>query len=67
MPSGQKNVKCLLLEARDDLTGYVEARILPDRKAASVREFLQNNIFLRWGLPLSVVVDGGIEFKGEVK
>ena len=67
MPSVQSGKKCFLIEARDDLTGFVEASILPDKSSASVRRFLQNDIFLRWGLPLCIVVDGGSEFKGEVK
>lgn len=66
MPSEQEGKKCYLLEARDDLTGFVETKILPDGKAISVRRFLEYDIFLRWGLPLCVVVDGGSEFKKEV-
>ena len=66
MPSEQEGKKCFLLEARDDLTGFVEIKILPDRKAILVRRFLEYDIFLRWGLPLCVVVDGGSEFKKEV-
>jgi hypothetical protein len=66
MPSGQRGKKCYLLEARDDLTGYLEAEIVPDKSAKCVRRFLEIDIFLRWGLPLCVVVDGGSEFKGEV-
>jgi hypothetical protein len=65
MPSAQKGKKCFLLEARDDLTGFVEATILPDKSSASVRRFIVRSILLRWGLPLAVVVDGGSEFKKE--
>ncbi len=67
MPSAQRGKKVFLLEARDDLTGYVEAEILPNKGAAGVKRFIQDKILLRWGFPLAVVIDGGSEFKAEAK
>jgi hypothetical protein len=66
LPSGQMGKKNLLVEARCDLIGYPEADFLPNKGAAGVRDFIRRHIFLRWGLPLCVVVDGGSEFKAEV-
>lgn len=66
MPSDRMATKCYLLEARCDLSGYVEAGILPDKSAKHVKDFLLVNVLLRWGLPLEVLVDGGSEFKGEL-
>jgi transposase InsO family protein len=67
MPSSNKGKKCFLLEARDDLTGFVEAAILPDKSSLSVQRFIKQTLLLRWGFPLAVVVDGGSEFKGEAQ
>lgn len=67
MPSNSPGKKCFLLEARDDLTGFVEAEILPDKSSTSVRRFIQAKILLRWGFPLAIVIDGGSEFKREAR
>ena len=53
------------MEARDDLTGFVEAEILAAKTAAAAESFIKRHILLRWGIPYCVVVDGGSEFKGE--
>ena len=67
MPGGEKGKICFLLEARDDLTGYVEAAVLLRKTATVVEGFIRREIFLRWGYLMEVVVDGGSEFKGEAQ
>jgi hypothetical protein len=62
-PRGRKRP---LLEARDDLSSWVEARPANDTKSKTVAQFIYECIILRWGVPLEVVVDGGPEFRGEV-
>lgn len=54
-----------LVEARCDLTGWPEAMALRAANAKSIRRFFVDNILLKWGLPLKVVVDGGRENMGE--
>ena len=65
MPAELEGKKSYLLEARDDLTGFVEAEVLNRKTAAAVETFVKRNILLRWGYPQVVVVDGGSEFKKE--
>jgi hypothetical protein len=48
------------------LTGYLEAKVLPNAKATSIELFLRYIIFPRYGLPLIVVVNRGSKFKKEV-
>ena len=55
-----------LIEARDDLTNYLVARILSNTKSATVAHFFLNDIILQFGLPVEVLLDNGSELKGEV-
>ena len=55
-----------LIEARDDLTNFLVARILSNTKSATVAHFFLHEIILQYGLPVEVLVDGGSELKGEV-
>ena len=47
MPSSQRGKKTYLLEARDDLTGFVEAEILAAKTAAAAESFIKRHILLR--------------------
>lgn len=67
LPSQRNKRRIYCVEARDDLTGYPEACLSGDRTAAKVFDFIYENILSRWGWPLLVTIDGGSEFKGEVK
>ena len=55
-----------MVEARDDLTGYPEATIVTSTKSAPVAAFVRNQILLRWGWPMVVLVNGGSEFEGDL-
>ncbi len=56
-----------IIEAREELTHWPEARPLKEVKAAKVAEFIKECIITRFGVPLVIKVDGGPEFKAEVK
>ncbi|KAI7944119.1 hypothetical protein MJO28_011647 [Puccinia striiformis f. sp. tritici] len=56
-----------LLVARDDLSGWVEAVGLEKLTAVKVASWFQENWIHRYGLPGTVVVDGGGEFGKEVQ
>ena len=56
--------RTLLLEARDDLTGWLEATIVKSTKASETAQFIKW-LILRWGVPLKVTIDGGSEFQKE--
>ncbi|CAD7068778.1 unnamed protein product [Tilletia caries] len=55
-----------LVVARDDLSGWVEARALRHKSSRSVARFLVKDVFTRHGLPIQVTTDQGTEFKGVV-
>jgi hypothetical protein len=64
MPSDQG--KTYMVEARCDLTGFVEAQGLARANAKAIYNFLVRTIFTRYGVPGLVIVDGGSENKGVV-
>lgn len=49
--------------ARDDLSGWVEARPLANATATAVAKFLFQDILTRHGCPSVFVMDGGPENK----
>ncbi|CAD6955404.1 unnamed protein product [Tilletia caries] len=51
---------------RDDLSGWIEARALKRKTAPGAARFLDEDVFMRHGLPLQVTTDQGTEFKGVV-
>ncbi|KAE8239698.1 hypothetical protein A4X13_0g8112, partial [Tilletia indica] len=55
-----------LVVARDDLSGWVEARPLKRKTARGVARFLFECVLTRHGLPLQITTDQGTEFKGVV-
>jgi hypothetical protein len=66
MPNGVGGKRYMVV-ARDYLSGYVEARALPDNNSGQVSKFLEEVVFARWGLPIKLTVDGGPENKGLTK
>jgi hypothetical protein len=58
--------KQYLVVARDDMSGWVEARALSHKTAAAVASFIWEDIICRHGLFWRLVVDGGKENIGEV-
>jgi len=61
MPMNQG--KKYIIEARDDLSGWPEARALAKATAANVAKFIYEEILMRHSCPLKIVVDGGPENK----
>jgi hypothetical protein len=55
-----------LVLARDDLSGWVEARPLRKKEASGVARFLWEDIICRFGLYGKLIVDGGKENKSLV-
>ncbi|KAI7943699.1 hypothetical protein MJO28_011227 [Puccinia striiformis f. sp. tritici] len=55
-----------LLVARDNLSGWVEARPLVKLSAEKVGQFLEEEWFARFGCIRLVTVDGGSEFRGSL-
>ena len=59
--------KTFMVVARDDLSGWVEARALTNANADLVAQFLWEDVVCRHGIFGRLVVDGGSENKGLVK
>jgi hypothetical protein len=59
--------KRYIVIARDYLSGYVEARALPNNNSGQVSKFLEEVVFARWGLPIKLTVNRGPENKGLTK
>ena len=59
--------KTYLVVARDDLSGWVEARPLAKATAQAVAKFIWEDIVCRHGVFDKLIVDGGPENKGLVK
>ena len=58
--------KNYLVVAREDLSGWVEARALGSANSASVAKFLWEDVICRHGCFGRLVIDGGPENKGYV-
>ena len=50
-----------IVMARDDLSGYVEGRVLEAANSLNVARFLQEEVVCRHGVPKRIVLDGGAE------
>jgi hypothetical protein len=61
-----RNGKKYLVVARDDMSGWVEARALASKEAKGIADFIWQDIICRHGLFWKLVVDGGTENMGEV-
>ena len=55
-----------LVVAREDVSGWPEARAIRKANSRTVAELLEEDVFSRHGCPTSIVVDGGSENKGSV-
>ncbi|KAK4700157.1 hypothetical protein P7C70_g6095, partial [Phenoliferia sp. Uapishka_3] len=56
-----------LVSGRDNVNGWVEARIIKKAKARVVAAFMDEDVISRYGLFGVAVVDGGSEFRGVCK
>jgi transposase InsO family protein len=65
MPRGVGNFKYIVV-AREDVSGWPEARAIQKANSETVAKFLEEDVFSRHGCPLQLVVDGGPENKGIV-
>lgn len=54
----------MIVAARDDLTGFCEAKPLISQNADSLAEFLWSHIYCRYGCPQQVTTDNGSEVLG---
>lgn len=61
-PFIESGKKKLVIIARDYLTGWVEARAIPNKTKQQVVNFLISEIFTRHGVPREIVTDRGGEF-----
>jgi len=59
--------KNYLVVARDDLSGWVEARALLSANSAAIADFLWEDVVCRYGCFGRLVVDRGPKNKGWVK
>jgi transposase InsO family protein len=57
--------KTQIIAARDDLSGYIEARMVAKATARLVAAFLFEDIICRWGMIEVLTSDNGSEFVGE--
>jgi hypothetical protein len=55
-----------VIEARDDLTGYIKATIVTLIKLTLIAAFVRKQILLRWGWLIIVLINSGGEFKGSL-
>ena len=65
MPKGVGACKYLVV-AREDVSGWPEARAIRKANLQTVAKFLEEDVISRHGCPTSIVVDGGSENKGIV-
>ena len=65
MPKGVGACKYLVV-AREDVSGWPEARAIRKANSQTVAKFLEEDVFSRHGCPTSIVVDRGSENKGIV-
>lgn len=56
-----------IVDARDDLSGWLEARMLKSKKSQGVAKFLFEDIMCCYGCLISITTDGGSEFRGIFK
>ena len=53
--------------AREDMSGWLEARVICKANSQTVAKFLEEDVFSRHRCPTSIIVDGGAENKGIVE
>jgi hypothetical protein len=55
-----------IVDVRDDLTGWLEARMLARKSAELVADFLWQDVICRFGCIPQITTDNGTEFRGAV-
>ena len=63
MPLSEEGFGFLVI-ARDDLSGWIEARALVSANSMSVAKFIHEEVICRHGCPRSIVIDNGPENQG---
>ncbi|MCO5603370.1 hypothetical protein L7F22_057520 [Adiantum nelumboides] len=64
-PAYKSHAQCIIV-ATDYLTKWVEAKATTKNDAKTTAQFLYENIFTRYGLPIEIVSDRGTRFINEV-
>lgn len=59
--------KRFLVIARDYLSGWPEARALPNNRSKTIAKFIYEDILCRWSMARRIVVDGGPDFQKVVR
>jgi transposase InsO family protein len=59
----QNNKKKYVAVCMDAMTKYASAKILPNKRAATVAAALKEEVLLRHGCPFEIVIDQGSEFR----
>jgi hypothetical protein len=57
----------MIVAARDDLTGFCEAKALTSQTAEALANFFWTHIYCRYGCPIHVTTDNGSEVEGAFK
>jgi hypothetical protein len=57
----------MIIAARDDLTGFCEAKALTVQTSEALATFFWTYIYCRYGCPLQVTTDNRSEVKGAFK
>ena len=65
-PSAYKSHAQYIIVATDYLTKWVEAKATQKNNARTTAQFLYENVFTRYGLPIELVSDRGTHFINEV-
>jgi hypothetical protein len=55
--------KRFLIVAREYLSGWVEARALPNNRSSTIARFMWEDIICRWCMARRIMVDGGPDFQ----
>ena len=56
-----------IVDARDDLSGWLEARMLYDKSSIGIAKFIFEDIMCRFGCIPQIITDNGSEFKDAVQ
>lgn len=56
-----------IVDARDDFSGWLEAKALKRKTAANVAKFLWTDLICRYGCIIQITTDNGTEFKDAVE
>lgn len=56
-----------IVDMRDDLSGWIEARMLASKSSADIAKFIYEDVICRFGCIPQITTDNGQEFHGVVK